>query len=172
MVVLSIGVQIMKTLFCIVIPLCFASLRLSAQVQVYYFISPTCPICTFYTLEMRDCAADYAAHKVECTAFAVGPLLTDSMVAYFRKEYKIPFEVIRDDSVHRRLNATVTPEVFVMDHDTVVYHGRIDDSFVRVGKRRAHVKNRELRNALDHLLANGAPITANHVPAIGCIIEK
>lgn len=121
---------------------------------------------------MRDIATDYAAHKVAFTAFAVGPLLTDSMVAEFRKEYKIPFEVIRDDSMHRRLNATVTPEVFVMNHDTVVYHGRIDDSFVRVGKRKAHVKNRELRNALDHVLANGAPITANYVPAVGCIIEK
>lgn len=162
----------MKTLFCIIIAVCCRVPSLCAQVQVCYFISPTCPICTFYTLEMRDIVADYAAHKVEFTAFAVGPLLTDSMVAYFRKEYKIPFEVIRDDSMHRRLNATVTPEVFVMDHDTVVYHGRIDDSFVRVGKRRAHVKNRELRNALDQLLANGAPITANHVPAIGCIIEK
>jgi len=121
---------------------------------------------------MRDIAADYAAYKVDFTAFAVGPLLTDSVVLDFRRKYKIPFEVIRDDSMHRMLNATVTPEVFVVDHDTVVYHGRIDVSFVRFGKRRAHVKKRELRNALDHLLANGAAITANHVPAIGCIIEK
>jgi hypothetical protein len=102
----------------------------------------------------------------------VGPLLTDSTVRAFREEYAIPFSVERDDSLHRLLNATVTPEVFVLNNKSVFYHGRIDDSFVRVGKRRAHVKNRELRNALDHLLANGAPITANHVPAIGCIIEK
>ncbi len=120
---------------------------------------------------MRDIAADYTAYKVEFTAFAVGPLLTDSTVAYFRKEYKIPFEVIRDDSMHRRLNATVTPEVFVMDDDTVVYHGRIDDSFVRVGKRRAHVKNRELRSVLDSIL-QGRIVQVHFVPPVGCIIEK
>lgn len=162
----------MKTRFCIVIALCCAALRLSAQIQVCYFVSPTCPICTFYTLEMREIAADYAPYKVEFTAYAVGPLLTDSMVAEFRREYKIPFEVIRDDSMHRRLNATVTPEVFVIDHDTVVYHGRIDESFVRVGKRRAHIKNRELRQALDYLLTSGPPLVENYVPPIGCIIEK
>jgi hypothetical protein len=73
--------------------------------------------------------------------------------------------------MHRRLNATVTPEVFVIHNDSVMYHGRIDDSFVRVGKRRAHVKNRELRNALDRILQGGM-VEINHVPAVGCIIEK
>jgi hypothetical protein len=41
-----------------------------------------------------------------------------------------------------------------------------------LGKRRAHVKNRELRHTLDYLFANGPPVTVAHVPAIGCIIEK
>ena len=166
------NVRIMKTHFCIVIALCFGLLRLSAQVQVLYFVAPTCPICKFYTLEMKAIAKDYSDSDIEFKALAVGPLLTDSTVRAFREEYAIPFSVERDDSLHRILNATVTPEVFVLNNKSVFYHGRIDDSFVRVGKRRAHVKNRELRNALDHLLANGAPINANHVPAIGCIIEK
>jgi hypothetical protein len=73
--------------------------------------------------------------------------------------------------MHRQLNATVTPEVFVIRNDSVMYHGRIDDSFVRVGKRRAHVKNRELRNTLDRIL-QGGQVEVYHVPAVGCIIEK
>jgi hypothetical protein len=141
------------------------------QLRVAFFLSPTCTICRFYALEMRSLSADYSSKGVDFAGYAVGPLLNDSIVEAFRREYQIPFSIQHDDVMHRRLNATVTPEVFVIYNDSVMYHGRIDDSFVRVGKRRAHVKNRELRNALDRIL-QGGPVDVNHVPAVGCIIEK
>jgi len=141
------------------------------QLKVAFFLSPTCTICRFYALEMRSLSADYSSKGVDFTGYAVGPLLNDSIVEAFRKEYQIPFSIQHDDVMHRRLNATVTPEVFVIYNDSVMYHGRIDDSFVRVGRRRTHVKNRELRNALDRILQGGL-VDVNHVPAVGCIIEK
>jgi hypothetical protein len=141
------------------------------QIRVAFFLSPTCTICRYYALEMRDLWTDYNANGVEFTGYAVGPLLTDSVVESFREEYKIPFTVVLDDTMHRALNATVTPEVFVLHNDAVVYHGRIDDSFLRVGKRRAHVKSRELRSVLD-LILHGRSVGVNFVPAVGCIIEK
>ena len=149
----------------------FACPALFGQVKVAFFLSPTCTICRYYALEMRELSADYAGRDVEFIGYAVGPLLTDSVVASFREEYKIPFSVVLDDTMHRALNATVTPEVFVLRNDTVVYHGRIDDSFLRVGKRRAHVKNRELRSAIDRIL-QGRSVDVPFVPAVGCIIEK
>ena len=141
------------------------------QVRVAFFLSPTCTICRYYALEMRELSVDYAADGVEFIGYAVGPLLTDSAVASFQEEYKLPFPIVLDDTMHRTLNATVTPEVFVLRNDTVVYHGRIDDSFLRVGKRRAHVKNRELRSAIDSIL-QGRSVDVPFVPAVGCIIEK
>jgi hypothetical protein len=120
---------------------------------------------------MRDLTSDYGGKGIEFMGYAVGPLLNDSIVQAFRTEYKIPFPIEIDEVMHRRLNATVTPEVFVIQNDSVMYHGRIDDSFVRVGKRRAQVKNRELRNTLDRIL-RGSTVEVSHVPAVGCIIEK
>lgn len=143
----------------------------SAQVEVAFFLSPTCMICRYYALEMRDLTSDYSSRGVEFKGYAVGPLLNDSLIEAFRTEYKIPFPIVRDDAMHRRLNASITPEVFVIHNDSVMYHGRIDDSFVRVGKRRTHVKNRELRNALDCILQGKKP-DIDYVPAVGCIIEK
>ncbi len=143
----------------------------AGQLTVAFFLSPTCMICRYYALEMQAVAADYSGSGVEFIGYAVGPLLNDSLVNSFREEYKIPFPVRLDDEMHRKLNATVTPEVFVIRNDSVMYHGRIDDSFVRVGKRRAHVKNRELRNAVDNILKGQQPYVS-HVPAVGCIIEK
>ena len=149
----------------------FACSVAMGQVRVAFFLSPTCTICRYYTLELRDLSADYAGHEVEFIGYAVGPLLTDSLVASFQAEYKIPFAVVLDDTMHRTLHATVTPEVFVLHKDSVVYHGRIDDSFLRVGKRRAHVKNRELRSAIESIL-QGRSVDVPFVPAVGCIIEK
>lgn len=148
--------------------LCYSA---SGQAKVLFFVSPTCMICKHYALELRALHAEYAERGVEFTAYAVGPLLNDSSVNSFREDYKIPFPVLLDDTEHRRLNATVTPEVFLMRNDSVMYHGRIDDSFIRVGKRRAHVKNRELRSALESILQGSIP-EVNYVPAVGCIIEK
>lgn len=145
--------------------------KLSAQKKVAFFLSPSCMICRFYAVEMRELHALYAHRGIEFTGYAVGPLLNDSLVDAFRNEYSIPFNVVRDNSMHRVLGATITPEVFVTINDSIVYHGRIDDSFVRVGKRRAHVKNRELRDAIESIL-QGRIVQVTHVPAVGCIIEK
>jgi hypothetical protein len=120
---------------------------------------------------MRDLTSDYGSKGVDFVGYAVGPLLNDSIVQAFRREYQIPFPIMHDDEMHRRLNATVTPEVFVIRNDSVMYHGRIDDSFVRVGKRRTHVKNRELRTAIESIL-QGSEVELNYVPAVGCMIEK
>jgi thiol-disulfide isomerase/thioredoxin len=162
--------QIYRLIIFAVLLMCTVA-RGSGQLKVAFFLSPTCTICRFYALEMRNLSSDYGGKGVEFVGYAVGPLLNDSIVETFRCEYQIPFPVLHDDVMHRRLNATVTPEVFVIHNDSVMYHGRIDDSFVRVGKRRAHVKNRELRNALDRILQGGM-VEINHVPAVGCIIEK
>ena len=143
----------------------------NGQLRVAFFLSPTCSICRFYALEMRNLSAAYSSKGVDFAGYAVGPLLNDSIVEAFRKEYQIPFPIKHDDVMHRQMNATVTPEVFVIHNDSVVYHGRIDDSFLRVGKRRAHVKNRELRSVLDSIL-QGRGVDVHFVPAVGCIIEK
>ncbi len=149
----------------------FAMVGAYGQLKVAFFLSPTCTICRFYALEMRSLSEDYGNKGVDFVGFAVGPLLNDSIVEAFRREYQIPFPIEHDDVMHRHLNAIVTPEVFVIHNDSIVYHGRIDDSFLRVGKRRAHVKNRELRSVLDSML-QGRSVDITFVPAVGCIIEK
>lgn len=142
-----------------------------SQVEVKFFLSPTCMICRYYALEMRSLHEDYSNSGVKFSGHVVGPLFNDSIADAFRREYEIPFAVHFDNSLHWQLNATVTPEVFLISQGKVLYHGRIDDSFVRVGKRRTHVKNRELRASLDAVL-RGDVVEVNCVPAVGCIIEK
>lgn len=158
-------------LFSFMVTLCWTTTECAAQLKVVFFLSPNCTICQFYSLEMRQLSEDYRESEIEFVGYAVGPLLTDSIVDAYRRVYKIPFPVWPDDSMHWVLNATVTPEVFVIQNDVVQYHGRIDDSFVRVGRRRAQVKNKELRSAVESIL-HGVLVETKYAAPVGCIIEK
>lgn len=140
---------------------------------VTYFLSSTCKICQFYSIELNSLYQDYASKGIDFRGLFPGRLETDSTVAAFGQVYGLPFrlEVDKQDE-HRSLNATITPEVFITNTSgEVLYHGRIDDAYFSVGKRRARVKYHELRNALDALLSNQA-VAEKYVPAVGCIIEK
>ncbi len=143
-----------------------------AKYSVSYFLSSTCKICQFYSIELREIYADYHEQGFEFVGLFPGKLESDSSLKLFKELYQIPFDLKLDSEKHVNWNATITPEVFVTNSaGDILYHGRIDDAYFSVGKRRARVKNRELRNVLD-ALTQGLAVPALHVPAVGCIIEK
>jgi len=51
----------------------------------------------------------------------------------------------------------------------VVYHGRIDDRIVALGKRRVEPTTRDLREALDAML-EGKPVPTPVTKAVGCYL--
>ena len=53
----------------------------------------------------------------------------------------------------------------------ILYKGRIDDSYARVGKRRRVTTGTELNDVLE-AIKNNQPILTNNTPAVGCFIEK
>jgi hypothetical protein len=52
----------------------------------------------------------------------------------------------------------------------ILYRGRIDDLYVALGKKRAAVTERNLRDALDALAA-GKAVRKSETKAIGCLIQ-
>jgi hypothetical protein len=67
---------------------------------------------------------------------------------------------------------TVTPEVVVFDETAgrVLYQGRIDNLFERVGKRRRVVTLHELKDALD-AIRNNIPVPVARTTAVGCLLN-
>ena len=66
---------------------------------------------------------------------------------------------------------TVSPEVAVLaPNNTLLYRGRIDDRAVTFGQRRVTPSQRDLRAALDAILA-GKPVTTPVTKAVGCYIS-
>jgi peroxiredoxin len=78
------------------------------------------------------------------------------------------FDYLYDESqeIARALGAERTPEVYLFDRDRrLVYHGAIDDS-----RDETAVSQHYLRDALDAVLAGGAPEVAD-TPAVGCTVK-
>src|SRR6185436_4430790 len=77
------------------------------------------------------------------------------------------------DPEHRLVKAsgaTISPEAAVFLADgTLAYRGRIDDRVADFGKRRVEPTRRDLRLALDAILA-GKPVQARLTKAVGCYI--
>jgi hypothetical protein len=64
----------------------------------------------------------------------------------------------------------VTPEAALITPDgKVVYHGRIDDRFRKLGRQVPEPSHRDLRDAVEAVLA-GNPVLAPTGPAVGCPI--
>ena len=83
------------------------------------------------------------------------------------RAYAFPYLYNEDQTLARALGAVCTPDLYVYDAGRKLrYHGRLDDSPMDPAK----VKRRELREAVDALLAGKSPNAAQN-PSIGCSIK-
>jgi hypothetical protein len=139
--------------------------------SVLIFYGHDCPISNGYAPEInRICAShtNFAFFIVQ-----VDPDLTSAAAKLHAKEYDLrPPELL--DPQHRLvklLNATVTPEVFVLGKNgETLYCGRIDDRNAELEKHRGAATQHDLIEALDAITA-GQPVKQKETKAIGCLIQ-
>ncbi|MDP7554562.1 MAG: thioredoxin family protein [Nitrospinota bacterium] len=85
------------------------------------------------------------------------------------KEKNVPFPYLIDESqnIARKYDAVCTPDIYVYGNErTLIYRGRIDDSWQKESK----VTQRDLREALDAIL-KGNPVSEEQTPSMGCSIK-
>ena len=83
-----------------------------------------------------------------------------------RQGFNFDYLYDKDQTVGRAYGAERTPEVFLFDSDRrLVYHGAIDDS-----RDEAAVTQNHLRDAIDAVLAGGAP-GMSETPPVGCSVK-
>jgi hypothetical protein len=140
---------------------------------VIVFIDVECPVANLYWPTLIDLHKDYADKGVQFVA--VNASCQDSFieVSADAQERGVPFPVLKDfdQKVADTFGATRTPEAFLLDANRVIrYRGRIDDQYV-IGSRRAKPVHRDLKDALDALLA-GRSIMTPETEVSGCVIER
>jgi len=144
-----------------------------SEYQVVIFLASKCTICRFYALPLKQLHQEFSSQGIEFQGVFPNARSTRQQIRDFKSKYKIPFEMGLDfESLARKLDASVTPEVFILNQDNqTLYSGRIDNSYFGVGKKRTITTKNELRDALTALV-NGKEIPIKHAPAVGCLIEK
>lgn len=142
------------------------------KAQVLVFVTQDCPVANTYSPEIGRLAHEYAARNVPFLLVQVDPELTPEAAREHSREYQLDIPVLldRDHRLVERTGAQHTPEAAVIAPDgTIAYCGRIDDRFGKLGRQRPEPAHRELRDALNAVLA-GKPVAVARVEAIGCPI--
>lgn len=151
----------------------FSQTIIIKKLTVYIFLSEICPICQSYTLPLKELYKKYSPKEIRFIGVFPNYYAHVDSIASFKNKYNIPFELFIDQNAKltTRLGATITPEVFIESFENkILYSGRIDDSFVALGKRRKVITSNDLDDALNCILTN-KEIKLKKTQAIGCIIR-
>jgi hypothetical protein len=97
----------------------------------------------------------------------------DDEVRRHLREYRytgVTAAVDRTRSIAKRAGASITPQAIVVDRSGEIrYRGRIDNFYAALGVSRQQVTERDLRDALDAVLARRQVIRPE-TEAVGCYI--
>lgn len=141
---------------------------------VLVFLGPECPISQRYVPELNRIAAAHQTNAVEFYGVVAARKSARTNAAAFAREYAVDFPILVDDtlSLARWLRPTHVPEAYVLKRDgDLIYHGRIDDWYESIGKPRAVIQQRELRDAINALLSDRTPARTYARP-VGCYFEE
>ena len=137
---------------------------------VLFFITTDCPIANAFAPEINRIAADYASQGVDCVMMYTDLSSTKAAMLRHAIEFGYDRPALLDEghTMSRKFGVRVTPEAVVLNPDgTRAYRGRIDDRYLAPGKYRLQPTTRDLRDALDAVLA-GRPVPVAETPAAGC----
>ena len=143
------------------------------KASVLLFITHDCPIANAYAPEIKRICTDYQLKGVSVFVVYVDPSLSAEQARKHAAEFGYTCPQILDaaHTLVKTLSARTTPEAFVVSPDgKTLYRGRIDDRYITFGKSRGEPTQRDLRQALDEVLAGKAVTTAS-TEAVGCFID-
>jgi hypothetical protein len=143
-----------------------------ARAVVLVFVMRDCPISNAFAPEIERIRGEYAPRGVEFDLVYADPSETGEAARKHAAEFGHRSRVLLDPThvLARFTGATKTPEAAVLSPaGEVLYLGRIDDRFVDYGRQRPAPRTRDLRAALDAILAGRSPEVAR-TEAVGCFL--
>ena len=142
------------------------------------FICNHCPFVKHVQAEIARLARDYQSKGVGIVAISSNDAekYPDDAPAKMTAEakaagYTFPYLYDESQAVAKAYRAACTPDFFLFDAArTLAYRGQLDDSRPPGRGPAVPVTGKDLRAALDAVLA-GTPVSADQKPSIGCNIK-
>ncbi len=141
------------------------------KVLVLVFVRTNCPVSNRYAPLIQQMSRQ---HGKDVSFRLVFPDKSESpeKIRNFLRDYKYELPAIRDVE-HVLVKATlvkVTPEAAVFDaRGTLVYHGRIDNLYARIGQARRAATTHELADSIEAARLGKNPLTPS-ADGVGCFI--
>lgn len=150
--------------------------RASDSISVYIFLLESCQICQNQTAELNEIHQKYAESGIEFFGiFPNNEFSTQEGMDSFQIKYKInfPLELDAEQAIATQYGATITPEVVVVRNadQRILYRGKIDNSYERVGVRRSVITEFYLKDVLNQIIENKEISIPQTLP-VGCFIMK
>lgn len=139
-----------------------------------FFVTTDCPIGNSYVPELNRIRDAYAGRGVMVYAVQADTTMAEAVVAKYAKDYAYGFPLLLDPRqvLVQLTGAAVTPQAAVLSPDgKVLYLGRIDNRVADFGKQRPQATERDVRDALDAVIA-GKPVPHPVTKSIGCAINR
>ena len=144
------------------------------SLTVYVFLHDECVISQYYTPELTRLYEMFREKGIGFIGYFPNLSSKANHIEVFARNYRIEFPLNQDYNKDwtSKFGITITPEVAVWDHRSqrLIYRGRIDDSYVRVGKRKQHPQHHDLEDVIDSWVTNQVPGELVQTQAIGCFI--
>jgi peroxiredoxin len=140
-----------------------------ARAIVLMFISTECPVSNGYNARMSALYDDYKDRGIEFLGINSNKAESVEDIRSHAKKNNFQFTILKDpeNKIADRLQASVTPEIFVLSSRLeLLYQGRIDDN-----SRGTNITSQDLRKALDEILA-GKAVSVSRTKAFGCTIKR
>ncbi len=141
----------------------------NSKAIVIMFIATQCPVSNEYNSRMVNLYNDYSGKGIAFIGINSNKQESVEEIKEHSRKNEFKFTVLKDRNnvIADKFEATVTPEIFVLNQNyELLYHGRIDNSH-----RIEEVKSQDLRRALDEILA-GKGVTVKSTKAVGCTIKR
>lgn len=142
------------------------------RAAVLVFVLPDCPVSNGYAPEIQKLSVEFGKRDVAFFLVHVDPDVTADQAKRHAEAFGLTSPVALDPrhGLVRQAGARRVPEVAVfVPGEGRKYRGRIDDRYFAPGKRRAEPDSRDLRAALEAVLA-GKPVPRAETEAVGCPI--
>jgi hypothetical protein len=145
------------------------------RVVVLIFAASDCPISNRYVPEIARLTNEFSRQAVRFWWVYPNSGDTAPIVEKHNRDFSIDGESLLDSkqSLVALAHTTVTPEsaVFVVAGGALheVYHGRIDDRYLDIGKERPQAQHHDLETAISAAIA-GKPVPQPGGPPVGCSI--
>lgn len=138
---------------------------------VLFFVSPFCSTTKSFMKEINQIAADYGDKAVVYLVQSDPEITAEVALEHaILSEVKATVLIDKQQALAKQVQAKITPEAVVLSPKAeTLYKGRINDLYLGPTKRQRAATTKDLRDALDAILA-GKPVPSPQHEAQGCKI--